>query len=149
MQLCNEISMFIFLVIILHCILPYSGDNNARLSKSVFWSLLLWILYTNFSGTNELFHFEVTPWKQTCLNDHPGRCNGCCLPGYNGQAVNFAYTGDSVRHSCNPTPVNPEFLKNRVYNYSSLDHTYAPIENYSSCGYTPPDIVESYDCGCG
>jgi hypothetical protein len=58
-------------------------------------ALALGVLYVATSWTKEKFHFEVTPWKKTCLGNDP--CPKCCNRGYMGQKVNFAYTSDVDR----------------------------------------------------
>lgn len=57
-------------------------------------SIALGLIYY-FTLEKEGFHFEVTPWKKTCLGDNP--CPKCCNRGYMGQNVSFAYTSDVDR----------------------------------------------------
>ena len=147
MQLCKELSLFIFLVLFLY----YSNlfpatTTNTKLNKSIFWALFLFIIYTNYFSV-ESFHFEVTPWKRTCLNDHPNRCNGCCLPGFNGQAINFHYTGDAERMNmaaAGCTECKGPLLKNHAYDYSALGNTYGPIEGYHGKDYKYSALGNTY-----
>lgn len=169
MLLCTELSVFVFLFLIFYYTNSESSTTTTRIYKSIFWSLFLLIIYTNYINTLESFHFEVTPWKKTCLNDHPYRCNGCCLPGFNGKAINFAYTGDAERMNmaaagCTERDPN-SLLKNHANDYSHLGNTYGSVEGYSLEGYHPKSgstygtlgsgytarttfpILEGYNCG--
>ena len=93
MKLCNQISVLIFIVLILY----YAKIIKPDLFKNIFWVLLALVIYNNFFGESlELFHFEVSPWKLSCQNAHPNRCSGCCLAGFNGGGhVHFEYTSDA------------------------------------------------------
>ncbi len=118
-EICNELTLFLFTVAMLYHLLP-----SPNIFKSVFWTLVLWLIYSNFiADSAELFHFEVSPWKTTCLNDAGKRCPGCCLPGFNGQAINFEYTGDEERMNASLGGCNsnyPPLGKNRVSDYSMI-----------------------------
>lgn len=62
--------------------------------------VLLFLLYLYKRGYYEYFHFEVTPWKKTCLNDDPYRCPQCCSRGFRGQNVHFYREGDAAMLNC-------------------------------------------------
>lgn len=59
------------------------------------------VLYSIFAQS-EMFMFEVTPWKKTCL--FGPRSDHCCPRGWHGQNVMFEYTNDADRlNNCNKT----------------------------------------------
>lgn len=76
--------------------LDKSPDRRETLLRVIFLTLVYFLLHQLVLGTEE-FIFQVTPWKKTCLQSHPNRCQGCCLPGFNGQPIQFHYTGDKKR----------------------------------------------------
>ena len=138
MTLCNEISIFIFIVLILYYSNIVPNDISGKINQCIFWALLSMVIYNNFLSI-ESFRFEVSPWKTTCLNKHPHRCSGCCLPGFNGSPLNFEYTGDEERMNALASGCNvvdeATLLSNHSHDYSALGNTY--------------DVKEGYGCAHG
>jgi hypothetical protein len=118
-MLCETVYI-LTLYIVIFMLLP-AGMKYKELMSFVI-SIYLYMLYN--SVPREYFHFEVSPWKKTCLNDRIGcnsnRCPQCCSRGFNGRDVRFEYTPMEQRMdiSC-PCPDGPE-------NYP---HDYARLKN--------------------
>ena len=131
----------------------FASSSNRFSVVKIFVSLIfaLTILYVYKYLMYEMFHFEVSPWKKTCLFSHPHRCQGCCMPGFNGRPINFEYTGDAERMNMQTEgcygPCNQSFLKNNPDSYSSLGDTYGNRQvSEPYCGPATPYVTEGY-CG--
>lgn len=111
-----------------------SYKKTSLISSQIDWIQLVigaWIgLLVYNIITTEFFHFEVTPWKKTCLNTPGNRCPQCCAPGFYGQKIGFEYSGDKERLECpnRCCPFTP--LKNRENDYLDLKDSWASQENY-------------------
>lgn len=143
-KICSKMNLCILYIIGLY-LLDKNPDRQVALFRSIFLSLLGIYLYT-ILFTNELFHFEVTPWKKTCLQSHPNRCPGCCLPGFNGKPINFEYTGDEERMNAICPSRKPDIVNN-PHSYVSLENIYSVKDNIKE-SYRQREVagVEEY-CG--
>jgi len=74
-----------------------SGGSSSSTSYLPFLLLAVSGLVGYYIFRREMFHFQVTPWKTTCLRAPSKRCPQCCRAGFNGQPVHFEYTFDAER----------------------------------------------------
>jgi hypothetical protein len=90
--------------------------NNVCLKLAVAM-ILTWIMVTQI----ELFHFEVSPWKQTCSYRPGDRCDKCCPAWANGGSLDFQYTWDAELMDASKTCSERQpGMKNREASYSEL-----------------------------
>jgi hypothetical protein len=162
MFISNETLLYIFtLFSFYYAFLRKNPDRMSAGIKSIFFTLLV-IFILNQVRFSEYFRFEVSPWKKTCLSNHPGRCPGCCLPGFNGQPINFSYASDAERMNQCSEPSIDSVKMNNPNDFQNLGNTYQTnIEPY--CGYSSFEeglgckkhhyrkelapVVEGYGCG--
>jgi hypothetical protein len=130
----NKMNQLLVFILIFSFLAFQASSIQHPTLRIAFFTLLLYALFV-IPPSLESFRFEVTPWKKTCLNKHPYRCQGCCLPGFNGSPQHFEYTGDDVRMNDALTCYQRSpGLKNRVNDYATLEPV--SVENYEA------------DCGC-
>ena len=104
-----------------------STSNNNMCLKVAVALFLTWILLNQA----EFFHFEVTPWKETCSNSPGLRCDKCCPVWANGGSLDFQYTWDAERMNASKTCSERQpGMKNREASYSELGQTCSTKEGY-------------------
>lgn len=116
--------IILFIIAMIEIILLKRPITKRTYVSVIVISILFFILYKN--NVKENFHFEVTPWKKTCLstaypNDTPDsnfRCKTCCPYGYNGLNVRFDYASDKERLECGQRDCSK--LKNNPNDYCDL-----------------------------
>lgn len=92
--------MSLLLCVLLLALLVYNDGQRKDMSvcQMILWGLLFLAVCGSLYDGREWFHFEVTPWKKTCLMDGAGRCPQCCERGFNGGGqAHFEYSGDAER----------------------------------------------------
>lgn len=118
--------LLVFLVVAFATFQFIRADDPQRVAKSIFAGLLS-VLLLCMLQRQESFHFEVTPWKKSCLLDNP--CPQCCSHGFYGQRLNpdvgrtsdVVLQNDSVTCAMKRDPAN--LFKNRVNDYEALGQT--------------------------
>jgi hypothetical protein len=134
MKFSDKCCLFIVIIIILFYVhielyKPQTPiDSFCVLIYYIFWILLLWYIIEHLNCV-ESFHFEVSPWKRTCLNNDPLRSSKCCCKGFYGLSRNFEYSSDADRLKCSGQPTIPIANNQQPNNYESLDDVYTMNNN--------------------
>ena len=96
-------------------------SNEQHMVTSLIIAILAYIVM--FFYYKEQFHFEVTPYKKSCILDNRWRCPQCCPPGFNGMNIGFEYTSDTDR--MNECPLGPyRNIKVNPSEYDQLGQTW-------------------------
>lgn len=113
-------SLLIFLIVSL---IVYHVQLIKNMVAAIFWGLLV-IVVMKLLGNKEGFHFEVTPWKTTCLDSQGKQCAACCNKGFYGETLGcgIGRDSDSVYQNDSMTCAQrkPTNLVNQPSDYENL-----------------------------
>ena len=136
MKFC-KLTYFIFFVIFVYSIYSIAFPHDKSGFQKALLVGLVGVLVLSCMDSPEMFHFEVTPWKKTCLSDHP--CPQCCSSGFHGQPVEFEYTSDADRMNASLTCAHqPSGAKNNPDDYQTL----STFEGFSNSDYVHMNDVD-------
>lgn len=148
--MCSSFELVFYSIVLYQLYYSFLQQNPDRMNaglKAIFFTLVI-VYLVDLIKYSEAFHFEVSPWKKTCLSNHPERCSDCCLPGFNGQPLGFHYISDTDRMNSCSEPSIDTIVSNDPKTHASLAETYGVKEGYG-CGKTHQPSVEGYCGSCG
>jgi hypothetical protein len=120
MNFIRFVILFIIALVVLKQLQPQKS-NEQHMVTSLFVAIIAYIVMVFYY--KEQFHFEVTPYKKTCIYDDRWKCPQCCPPGFNGMNVGFEYTSDTDR--MNECPLGPyQNIKANPSDYDKLGQTW-------------------------